>query len=342
MTKIFIRHDSVLCVSFSDNSPELFSKMKTIPEFEWNSSENIWKAEYSDPLLQKTVNLLDKNIQFSYDLILFSLKREMKIRKYSFKTIKSYLSINRYFLIFTKKYPKQIENQDIKKYLFYLANEKNLSSASINQAINALRFYYGRILKQNFIYDLKRPKKDKLLPKVLSREEVNHLFNVPMNIKHKLILMLAYSSGLRVSEIVKMKISDVDTKRNVLFIRKAKGRKDRQSLLSVKFLKLLDIYLKSEQPKVFLFESKYSRKNMSIRTVQRIFENAKKKSNIIKDVSIHNLRHSFATHLLENGTDIRFIQEFLGHESIRTTEIYTHVSKTIFTQIKSPLDYESF
>ena len=194
------------------------------------------------------------------------------------------------------------------------------------------------MLKKKFLYEIKRPKKDKKLPIVLSKEEIVAILSSIDNIKHKAILMLVYSAGLRVGEVVRLKPEDIDSKRTLIHIRGAKGRKDRYSLLSEAALKTLREYWKQYKPEKWLFPGPDKERHITIRTAQRVFEMACKQAEVKKDVSIHNLRHSFATHLLENGIDLRYIQELLGHKSPKTTEIYTHVSNKDFMRIRNPLD----
>jgi len=194
------------------------------------------------------------------------------------------------------------------------------------------------MLKRKFIYEVKRPKKDKKLPVVLSKEEVAKILDSVDNIKHKAILMLVYSAGLRVGEVVKLRPEDIDSKRMLIHIKKAKGRKDRYTLLSETALEILREYWRKYKPNKWLFEGVREGWHLSIRTVQSIFEQAREKAGIKKEISVHGLRHSFATHLLEGGTDLRYIQEILGHTSSKTTEIYTHVSQKSLGKIKSPLD----
>ena len=245
--------------------------------------------------------------------------------KYSAKTIKAYIYYNKDLLDFTNK--TEINDSDIKDYLLYLIESKNVSTSTLNSAINALKFYYGTMLKKKFVYEVKRPKKDKKLPVVLSQEEVEKILLSVDNIKHKAILMLTYSAGLRVSEIVNLKSKDIDSKRMLIYIKMAKGRKDRYVMLSESILQILRDYWKEYRPVEWLFPGQDKEKHITTRTVEKIFSNACEKAKILKPVSIHSLRHSFATHLLENGTDLRYIQELLGHKNIKTTEIYTHVSK---------------
>lgn len=266
------------------------------------------------------------------------MRRELTSRKYSSKTIKAYVHYNNELLRFAKKSPGDIDNEDVKNYLFYLADRKESSASTLNIVINALKFYYGGILKRNFAYDIKRPKKDKKLPVVLSREEVSRILSSVANVKHRAILMLTYSAGLRVGEVVRLKIEDIDAQRKLIHVRGAKGRKDRYTLLSDVALKILKIYTESHQPKVWLFPSTDAESHITTRTAQRIFEQACGNAGIKKEVTVHSLRHSFATHLLESGIDLRYIQELLGHKSSKTTEIYTHVSNRELSKIKNPLD----
>ncbi len=195
------------------------------------------------------------------------------------------------------------------------------------------------MLKKRFVYEIKRPRKDKKLPVVLSQEEVVKVLSALSNIKHRAILMLIYSAGLRVSEVVKLRPEDIDSKRRLVFINGAKGRKDRHTLLSEAALKTLRDYWRKEKPSSkWLFPEGKSDKYLHPRSVQKIFANACKRAGITKKVSVHSLRHSFATHLLESGVDLRYIQEILGHKSSKTTEIYTHVSTKNLLFIRNPLD----
>ena len=193
-------------------------------------------------------------------------------------------------------------------------------------------------MKKNFAYEIKRPKKDKKLPVVLSRFEISQMLSSVSNIKHRAILMLTYSAGLRVSEVVKLRYEDIDAERKLIFLKSAKGRKDRYTMLSDVALETIRKYLKEYGQSRWLFPGQDKENHMTTRTVEKIFSNTCKKANIEKDVTVHSLRHSFATHLLECGTDLRYIQEVLGHKSSKTTEIYTHVSNRDIGKIKSPLD----
>ena len=267
-----------------------------------------------------------------------ALRRELLFRKYSHKTVKIYIHYNRDFLNFSGKSPADINDNDIKDYLLYLVEEKQVAVSTLNQAINALKFYYGTMLKRKFIYEVKRPRKDKKLPVVLSKEEVAQILNSVDNLKHRTILMLIYSAGLRVGEVVRLKIEDIDGKRMLIHVKGSKGREDRYTILSAKALEMLRQYWKKYKPAKWLFEGAKEGRHLSIRSVDKIFRNVCNKTGIKKDVSVHTLRHSFATHLLEGGTDLRYIQELLGHAHSKTTEIYTHVSNKSLGKIMSPLD----
>jgi len=263
---------------------------------------------------------------------------EIRIRSYSGRTGKIYVQYNEDFLKYANKNADRIEQEDVTGFLNHLAVEKNAAASTLNCAMNALRFYYGKVLKKKFIFDIPRAKKDKKLPVVLSKEEVKRLIDTAHNDKHRLILSIAYSAGLRVSEIVNFKISDIDFDRKIINIKAAKGKKDRTSLLSEKIQKQILMYLKTYKPDVWLFEGAEKKNKITVRTVQKIFEHSLNECGIKKSAGIHSLRHSFATHLLEAGTDLRIIQELLGHASSKTTEIYTHVSTRIIQNVRSPLD----
>lgn len=243
---------------------------------------------------------------------------------------------------FTDKAPSDINDSDIKNYLFYLAEEKQSATSTLNQAINAMKFYYGSMLKKKFVYEVRRPRKDKKLPVVLSKGEVAKIINSVDNLKHRAILMLVYSAGLRVGEAVRLKPEDIDSKRMLIHIKGSKGRKDRYTILSETSLDVLGKYWREYKPQEWLFEGARRDRYISSRTVQHILAHACAKANIRKDISVHTLRHSFATHLLESGVDLRYIQELPGHAHSKTTEIYTHVSTKSLGKIQSPLDSLGF
>ncbi len=279
----------------------------------------------------------------SINLHVIELMRDHLILKaYSKSTMKTYLNEMHQFLYRLGNIPADdLQPAHLKKYLVYCFEKLNLSENTLHSRINALKFYYEQVLRRDqFFWEIPRPKKPLQLPKLLNEEELCRLFNSLTNKKHKAMLFTAYSAGLRVSEIVQLKMKDIDSERMQILIENAKGKKDRYVNLSPVLLDILREYFKqyTPRPKVFLFESEQTGDAYPTRTVQQIFSNAKRLAGIQKDVGIHSLRHSFATHLLDKGTDIRYIKDLLGHFDIRTTERYLHVSKKQLVNIGSPLD----
>jgi site-specific recombinase XerD len=272
------------------------------------------------------------------DEYLSVLTRELVVRKYSQNTIKSYLRYNKNLLLYSGKNPEDITQDDITMFLSGIIKEKTLSASTVQLIINSIRFYYGEILKKDFVYEITPPKRDKKLPVILSKSEVHSIINSIENLKHRTIIALIYSAGLRLNEAITIKVNDVDIDRGVINIKGGKGRKDRTTLLSDTFTKLLTPYLEIYKPENWLFKGQEKGRHISPRTVQYVFQCAVESAGIKKSVTVHSLRHSFATHLLEQGIDIRYIQELLGHQSPDTTMIYTHVSTGKIRSIKSPLD----
>ncbi len=264
---------------------------------------------------------------------------KLKTRRYSPNTVRTYTDLFEEFINYYPELdPKEISERDIVQYLRYLVDERQISVSYQNQSINAIKFYYEQVLKgKRKFYFVERPKKEKRLPVVLSEEEVVRIFAQVDNLKHKCLLMLIYSAGLRIGEALNIKVADIDSTRGQVIIRGAKGNKDRVSLLSASLLPMLREYYTRYQPKKYLFEG-IGGGQYSSRSAQAILKRAVKKAKVTKKVTLHTLRHSFATHLLENGTDLRYIQTLLGHNSSRTTEIYTHVSTKALRDIRSPLD----
>lgn len=269
-----------------------------------------------------------------------TLQQEMRLRNYSPKTIKAYKSwIQDLVQYCSPKHPRELTSNDLRAYLLHLIQRDGLAASTINQVLNALRFLYIELYKMPFkIQDVPRPKKERKLPDIITQGEVIRIFETVTNLKHRTILMLIYSAGLRVGEAVRLKVSDIDSQRNLIHIRVAKGKKDRYTILSNVLLKKLREYYKIYKPREYLFEGGNGRVHLAERSVQNVFKRAVKNTGIKKQITVHTLRHSFATHLLESGTDLRYIQEILGHASSKTTEIYTHVSKQILGKIVSPLD----
>jgi site-specific recombinase XerD len=231
-----------------------------------------------------------------------------------------------------------LDKKHVTSYLLWLIKKRGYSEQHVHTAVNALKFYFEQVEgRAKEFYDLPRPKKPQKLPSVLAEEEVTDLIRKTVNLKHRTLLMTSYSAGLRVSELVNLKITDIDSRRMMLHIRGGKGKKDRMVPLSQKLLHTLREYFRQFRPKEYLFETEKGEPYES-RYAQAVLKEAKEKAGIWKKGSIHLLRHSYATHLLEGGTDIRYIQAFLGHNSLQTTMRYTHVSKLKIESIQSPLD----
>jgi len=248
-----------------------------------------------------------------------------------------------YFADFCRNFgPGNIDNlskEEINAYISELIRERHISASQQNQRINAIKFYYEKVLgREKEYYAVHRPRSEKKLPVVFSEEEVIRLLNSVDNLKHKTILSLIYSAGLPISEVINLKIEDIDSGRNLIFIRNSKGKKDRTTLLSQAILEILRDYYRQYKPSDYLFQGQNGGK-YSTKSIQNVFKRALKYSGIRKQATVHTLRHSFATHLLEHGTDLRYIQELLGHNSSKTTEIYTHITQKGIDKIISPFDH---
>jgi integrase/recombinase XerD len=260
-------------------------------------------------------------------------------KRYSPRTIDVYCDSLTVFIRFVQPEDlKEVNEQDLIRFNNAYILAHNFSSSYQNQVVNAVKLFYGAIFHHKMDLELvHRPRREKLLPNVLSKEEVKRILEAPYNLKHRSMLALIYSCGLRRSELLNLTKLDIDSKRMIVIIRMAKGKKDRIVPLSPKILELLRDYYKSYKPKEYLFEGqnggKYSEKSL-----ENVFKQSIQKARIEKPATLHWLRHSFATHLLESGTDLRYIQELLGHKSSKTTEIYTHVSTKNIQNIRSPFD----
>jgi|SRR3989344_5190506 len=261
------------------------------------------------------------------------LETEMKILKLSPYTLRNYLDFNQRLLDYTKKSPQTITDYEVKSFM--VEKMYNKSSSSNILFLAAIRFAYTTILHKDPTQNIKRPKNQKRLPVVLSRQEVQRLFNATITKKSRLIIELLYSSGLRVSEIVKLKKTDLNIDENTGWVREGKGQKDRMFIISQKLAKRLATYATKNKNWNFLFAKE---KSLTPRNIQKIVQKATQKAQITKSIHPHTLRHSFATHLLDSGVDIRKIQFLLGHASIATTQVYTHISQEQIKSIKNPLD----
>ncbi len=271
--------------------------------------------------------------------LLDAYSKKLHIKNYSYRTEKSYIHYLNLFLDYISNNKSQNEEPKLViNFLDYCKTEKKFSYSSMKQALASVRFLYLEVLNKqidfNFFYKMRKPDS---LPNVLSPGQVKNIIDSITNLKHKAIISTIYSCGLRLSEVVWLKISDIDSDTMMVKIVNSKGKKDRYVMLSVKLLELLREYFKEYKPKKYLFEGQMG-DNYSPRSIQAVFSNAIKKTKINKKVTVHTLRHSFATHLLDNGTDIRFIQELLGHKHLSTTQIYTHINSPSIKKIINPFD----
>lgn len=264
----------------------------------------------------------------------------MQSKRYSPNTIKTYTEAIRTFLRYhASKLPEHITEQDLIEFNNQYILTKGYSSSFQNQVVNAVKLFYSRMEKRRLNpIEIHRPKQEKKLPNVLSKEEVKLILEAPRNLKHKTMLSIIYACGLRRSELLHLTPQDVDSKRHLLIIRNAKGKKDRVVPISDKIIEMLREYYKMYKPIKWLFEGQKPGTQYSEKSLQSVLKNAVEKARIKKPVTLHWLRHSYATHLLEAGTDLRYIQELLGHKSSKTTEIYTHVTENSLKKIKSPFD----
>jgi len=268
--------------------------------------------------------------------LLGKIKDELRLRNYSPRTIESYLAcLSEYFKV-VKVIKREPEIPEIKKYLLG-KQDRGQSSQTINVHLQAIKYFYREIMKSAVAVDIKFAKTASKLPIVLSRKEIEKIIDSIKNPKHKLLISISYGAGLRVSEAINLKIKDLDLEELTIHIKGAKGNKDRISLFSEKLLSQLREIIASSDANSYVFESNRGGR-LDERTAQKIFENALKRADVKKDATFHSLRHSFATHLLENGTDVRYVQELLGHANIRTTQIYTKVTNPSLKRIKSPLE----
>lgn len=260
----------------------------------------------------------------------------MQLKGYSVHTIRSYLSAVVNFIRHYKVSADKLSMEKVKEYLLYLRNEKKVSSSLMNQTYSALKLLYTKVLNCEWDANIPRMKRRKTLPNIISKKEIIDLFSSVKNLKHRTALKLLYTSGLRLSEVVNLKLKDIDSQEMTIRVNSGKGAKDRFTILSKTMLEELRIYYKCYRPSVWLFEG-ITRGKYCTRSIQNVFAQAKKKAKITKPCSCHTLRHCFATHLLEQGLDIYKIKELLGHSDIKTTTVYLHLCKSHIKKIKDPL-----
>lgn len=348
--------------------PALLGALKTVPDRRWDPSRRVWIIPDRQSPIDLLLEGLYKTGLFSADnpveanpipcqsipreeeppseaaeiaAGLTALKRELQLGGYSRRTIDVYESQILRFFRRTGKRPREVHREIIVLYLEDIAESIGLSRTGACHCANALKHFY-RInysdLYPNPASSLPMPKQKRHLPDILSKEETAALLNSVSNIKHRFLLTLTYSAGLRVSEAVRLTVQDLDFERGLIHIRSGKGDKDRYVMLSQSIKTLYEEYRKQVMVHTWLFPGREPGRHLSVKMAQVVFERARERAGIRKRVSFHSLRHAFATHLLEDGTDLRYIQELLGHASSRTTELYTHVSRLDIRNIRSPVE----
>lgn len=337
---------SVIFITFPYDK-DLHERVKKLPGCKWSSSHKSWyvldnefyrtkfkltpKQVISEGMLSEIQPINIPAIQRLVD--------ELQLKCLSKNTINTYK--NEFAQLLYKLGNISVNDltpDDLRRYFLYCLEMEGISENHLHSRINAVKFYFEKVLKRDkFFFEIPRPKKPSLLPKVIDSGDILKMIEITQNKKHKLMLELCYGMGLRVSEITNLKITDIDGKRLQVLIEAAKGKKDRYVNLPQSVLKSLREYYLLYKPKYYLFEGQYGDR-YSNRSVQQVFYSALKKARINKRVGIHSLRHSYATHLLEYGTDITYIQKLLGHNDIKTTQLYAHVSKKSVANIVSPLD----
>jgi integrase/recombinase XerD len=300
---------------------------------------DITTAELQQPQ-HEVLNLSSSPYAEEYKNSILLFKKWMQQKRYSDNTINVYTDCLHVFFNWIQQPILEIDNSHVFLFNDQYILKKQLSVTYQSQFVNALKLFYSRLFERKLIIEkIDRPKKPKTLPNVLSKEEIKLILEGIINNKHRAMLSLIYACGLRCGELISLKPEHIDSNRNLIIIKQAKGNKDRVAPLSTKLIELLRTYYKQYKPKNYLFEGQEIGEAYTARSLQQVLKQAVAKAGIKKPVTLHWLRHSFATHLLENGTDLRYIQEILGHSRSTTTEIYTHVSNKSIQKIVSPFDY---
>ncbi len=340
-------HDKdIIFVRFAYDKNLIQELRKKFPIAQWSRTHTCWYLP-DRPAIRETLQLPAKEIGKRIAGKIHPVNRlafqefidQLMLKAYSPKTIKNYVCEFSHLLIALKHHPvNDLPEERLKDYFLYCVKNEGIKERQLNSRINAIKFYFEKVLyREKMFFDIPRPKTPSTLPKILTKAEIKKIFANTFNPKHLLMLQLSYGMGLRVSEIVNLKVEHINSEDMLVHISGAKGKKDRYTQLPQSVLHLLREYYKAYRPKEWLFEGQYGG-SYSVRSVQTVFKNAMKKAGISKTIGIHGLRHSYATHLLSQGADIRFIKDLLGHQSIKTTEIYTHITDVNKYQVKSPLD----
>ena len=341
---------------------ELKELVKTLPNAAWNGKRKAWILPYTDQLLPQLLALfkgkawldysafrkiLPEELPAQFPALSSTLETEiqkfsewMQNRRYAESTVKTYSqSLCLFFRFLDNKNPSEITSEDLENFHQSYILRRKYSAAFQSQVINAVKLYFSNKQKRKLEpIEIERPKQPRILPHVLSKDEVKAILQAHKNLKHRTMLSLIYACGLRRGELLNLKIGDIDSRRGMLRVNQGKGAKDRMVPISDKIIEMLREYYKMEKPKTYLFEGEKPDSPYSEGSLQKVLKSAIHKAKIKKPVTLHWLRHSYATHLLESGTDLRYIQELLGHNSSKTTEIYTHVSQKSLQKVRSPFD----
>jgi integrase/recombinase XerD len=366
--QVIHNHNNIVLFDFKKDEKLIETFKQQIQDFNWNQELQAWTTPYYPSLKKELFELLRGKYWLDYsgmDLktqhasapkqqissLLAALNEEHKLhlekfnhyllsKRYSPSTIKTYKeTVSTFLRFFSTKPISEITHNDLIVFNNQYIIQKNLSNSFQNQVVNGVKLFFQIVENKKIVVELlHRPRREKKLPNVLSKEEVKAILEAPKNSKHQAMLSLIYACGLRRGELLNLTLKDIQSDRNLLLIRQAKGKKDRVIPISSKLIELLRNYYKEWKPKTWLFEGQFPNTPYSAKSLESVLKQSLTKAKIGKPVSLHWLRHSYATHLLENGTDLRYIQELLGHKSSKTTEIYTHVSTSIIKMIKSPFD----
>ncbi|WP_209400655.1 tyrosine-type recombinase/integrase [Pseudozobellia sp. WGM2] len=340
------RDKRIILIKFKYNKLLQEQLRQRFPSARWSKTKKAWYLP-DLPVIRRELNIDQKNsITIKSDNInivnreaYIRLHEHLQLKGYSQNTVRIYLAEFNHLLSLLKNYPvDKLDAKKLKDYFLYCLKTEGMGERKINGKINAIKCYFEQVIhRPKMFFDIPRPKKPLTLPKMLDKSEVKKILQVTKNQKHAMALQLCYGMGLRVSEVVNLKVEDIDSQRMVVHITSAKGKKDRYVPLPASVLpKLREYYLKY-RPKDYLLEGQYGGR-YSIGSVQQVFKTAMKKAGVNKRIGVHGLRHSYATHLLKAGADMRFIQELLGHNSIKTTQVYTKVTPRSLSNIKSPID----
>ena len=335
------RQEARIAVYFEKNA-DLIARIKQLEGSRWSQSLGVWHIpDTEENRVRFNLALAGSFLPSEEGIIqIEKFKQWLRSKRYSESTLKTYSDALKSFLVFYRnKTIAEITNEDVIIYNNEYILKNKLSASYQNQIVNAIKLFFKTVRETKIEIDkIHRPKRAKVLPNVLSKEEVKAILEAHGNIKHRAMLSMIYSCGLRRSELLNLKFTDIDSKRNIVLLKNAKGKKDRIAPLSPKILDMLRTYYLEFKPSIWLFEGQNKGEHYSEQSLQSVLKQALQKAKITKPVTLHWLRHSYATHLLESGTDLRYIQELLGHSSSKTTEIYTHVSTKSIQQIKSPFD----